>query len=223
MSADESQPEMQLCEDEAQLFGQHSRMYFSGMAVLPWRTQLRSGALPLNAHLRPLVISLCGPRRTEMQALLWPHILHRYNVLLIDNPLYAPQPPPEYANTMDSGFVVPLLLRIAESCGKRHLAQMYTEGPLAVIVTSSLEESLALVDSIKVVQQQLERTFRIVNIFETKNDQAFQKKSLMAAEECDVLVVTMKAVPHLFLTQGRLGSPPINVLKVGRAASRLID
>lgn len=109
----ESRPPVQLCEDESTLFGQFSRMYFTGLAALPWRTQLISGALPLNLHVRPLVTSLSGPRRTELQALLWPHIVHRYNVIFIDNPIFAPDPPPNYQNTMDSGFVVPMLLRIA--------------------------------------------------------------------------------------------------------------
>ncbi|OQV15363.1 hypothetical protein BV898_10469 [Hypsibius exemplaris] len=219
----DARPPTLLCEDEALLLKEHSRMYFVGMAFLPWRTQLRSGALPLNAHVRPLVTALCGPRRTEMQALLWPHILHGHNSLLIDNPLYSPQAPPEYSNTMDSGYIIPMLLRIAESCGKRHSNHLLSEGPLAVIITTNLEESMAVVQSIRKVEQQLNRPFRVVNVFEQKNEPDFQKKSLQASESCDVLVATMNVVSDLFLTQGRLGSPPINVMKVELVVLRNVD
>lgn len=210
----EAKQPMQLCEEESTLFGQYSRMYFTGLAALPWRTQLISGALPLNLHVRPLVTSLSGPRRTELQALLWPHIVHRYNVIFIDNPLFSPEPPPFYDNTMDSGFIVPMLLRIAESCGRRHLAQLYNEGPLAVVVCSTLEESLSLVESVRMAALQFDRDFRVVNVFETPEEKEFQEKSYLTAESYDVLIVALHSVLTLFATQGRLWSPPINLLKV---------
>ncbi|XP_055343186.1 uncharacterized protein LOC129591542 [Paramacrobiotus metropolitanus] len=219
----ESRPPVQYCEDESTLFGQHSRLFYTGLAALPWRTQLISGALPLNPHVRPLVLSLSGPRRTEMQSLLWPHIVHRYNVVYIENPLLAPEPPPNYDNAMDAGFVVPMLLRIAESCARRHLAQSYNEGPLAIVIVATLEESLSLVEEIRTAAMQFDRDFRVVNVFELPDEKEFQEKSYLTAENCDVLVVALHSVLTLFATQGRLWSAPINLMKVEIVVFRNID